>query len=62
LLAEIHSRVCGGHIGSRALAAKVFRQGFYWPLIIDDTSKVVATCKACQKFSLNSMASSSWLL
>jgi hypothetical protein len=36
LLAKIHLGVCGGHIGARALIAKVFRQGFYWPLIIDD--------------------------
>jgi hypothetical protein len=44
LLAEIHLGVCGGHIGSRALTMKVFIQGFYWPSIIDDASKVVATC------------------
>jgi hypothetical protein len=51
LLAQIHSGVCGGHIGARALTAKVFRQGFYWPSIIDDASKLVITCQACQKFS-----------
>jgi hypothetical protein len=58
LLAEIHSCVCRGHIGPRALIVKVFRQGFYWSLIIDDTSKVVATCESCQKFSPNSKAPS----
>jgi hypothetical protein len=47
LLAETHSGVCGDHIGSRTLAAKVFRQGFYCPLIIDDASKHVTTCQAC---------------
>jgi hypothetical protein len=31
LLTQTHSGVCRGHIGARALAAKVFRQGFYWP-------------------------------
>jgi hypothetical protein len=70
LLVETHSGVCGGHIGSRALAAKLFRQGFYWPSIIDDASKLVTTCQACQKFSPNSKALSqpsqlitpSWLL
>jgi hypothetical protein len=44
LLAQIHSGVCGGHIGARALAAKVFRQSFFWPSIIDDASKLVTTC------------------
>jgi hypothetical protein len=58
LLAKIHVGVCGGHIGSGALTAKVFRQGFYWPSIIDDVSKVVTTCEACQKFSPNSKAPS----
>ena len=31
LLAEIHGGICGSHIGSRALAGMVFRQGFFWP-------------------------------
>jgi hypothetical protein len=29
LLTQTHSGVCGDHIGARALAVKVFRQGFY---------------------------------
>jgi hypothetical protein len=48
LLTQMYSGVCRGHIGARALAAKVFRQGFYWPSIIDDTSKFVITCPAHQ--------------
>jgi hypothetical protein len=32
---------------------KVFKQGFYWPSIIDDASKLIKTCQACKKFSLN---------
>jgi hypothetical protein len=50
--------VCRGHIGARALTVKVSRQGFYWPSIIDDASKLVKTCQACQKFSLNTQTSS----
>jgi hypothetical protein len=56
--AKTHSGVCRGHIGFRALAAKLFRQGFYWPSIIDDASKLFTTCQACQKFSPNSKAPS----
>jgi hypothetical protein len=56
LLTHIHAGVCGGHIGVRALAAKVFRQGFYWPSIVDDAAKLVKTCQACQKFSPNTQA------
>jgi hypothetical protein len=29
LLQEIHSGICGSHIGLRALSAKAIRQGFY---------------------------------
>jgi hypothetical protein len=34
LFTQIHSSVCGGHIGARAHTTKMFRQGFYWPSII----------------------------
>ena len=29
LLQEIHARICGSHIGPRALSVKAIRQGFY---------------------------------
>jgi hypothetical protein len=50
-LMEVHAGVCGGHIGAKALATKVLRQGFYWPAVIDDTTKLVSTYEACQRFS-----------
>jgi hypothetical protein len=37
LLFEIHVGICGEQIGYRALATKVFRQGFYWLSVVDDT-------------------------
>jgi hypothetical protein len=43
--------VFGGHIGARALAAKTLWQGFYWPAMIDDATKLVSTCEVCQRFS-----------
>jgi hypothetical protein len=58
LLAQTQLVVCGGHIGARALTTKVFRQGFYWPSIIDDATKLVTTCQACQKFSSSTQAPS----
>jgi hypothetical protein len=48
---EVNAGIYEGHIGARALAAKVFWQRFYWPAMIDDTAKLVATCEACQKNS-----------
>jgi hypothetical protein len=41
LMKEIHSVICGGHIGSRPLLWKVFRQGFYWPKAASDATKLV---------------------
>jgi hypothetical protein len=49
MLAQTRAGICRGHIGARALTAKVFKQGFYWPSIIDDASKLVTTCQSCQK-------------
>ena len=36
LLKEIHSGLCGSHIGIRPLVAKAFRQGFFWPSALKD--------------------------
>jgi hypothetical protein len=45
---EIHSGMCRSHIAARALAGKAFKQGFYWPMAIRDSEKIIKTCKACQ--------------
>jgi hypothetical protein len=49
ILKEIHSGFCGAHIGTRALARKAIKQGFYWPSINVDAKKLVQECEACQK-------------
>jgi ribonuclease HI len=51
ILREVHNGTCGSHSGPRALAAKVIRQGFYWPTIICAANRVTRSCEACQKFS-----------
>ena len=48
LLNEIHSGICGSHIGIRPLVAKSFRQGFFWPSALKDAERIVKTCEACQ--------------
>jgi hypothetical protein len=50
-LSVVHAGVCGAHIGARALAAKVLWQSFYWLAMIDDATKLVSICEACQRFS-----------
>jgi hypothetical protein len=51
ILHEVHNGTYGSHSGPRALAAKVIRQGFYWPAIICTANRVTRSCEACQKFS-----------
>jgi hypothetical protein len=51
ILQDVHAGSCRGHIGARALAAKVLCQGFYWSAMIDDAAELVKTYEACQKFS-----------
>ena len=31
LLAELHDRVCGNHVGGCSLAHRAMTQGFWWP-------------------------------
>ena len=49
VLREVHEGVCGNHIGARALAGKVLRQGYYWPTILRDATDLVRRCKICQE-------------
>ena len=38
VMREVHEGVCGNHIGARALAGKVLRQGYYWPTMLRDAT------------------------
>jgi hypothetical protein len=51
LLREIHQGECGHHASSRALVAKAFRHGFYWPTAQKDAEQLVKKCNSCQRFS-----------
>jgi hypothetical protein len=51
LLREIHQGECGHHASSRALVAKAFRHGFYWPVAQKDAEQLVKQCNGCQRFS-----------
>jgi ribonuclease HI len=41
LLREIHQGECGHHTSSRALVAKAFRHGFYWPTAKQNAEQLV---------------------
>ena len=49
VLREVHEGVCRNHIGARALAGKVLRQGYYWPTMLRDATNLVRKCKICQE-------------
>ena len=50
VLREIHNGVCGDHSGSRSLAYKVFRQGYFWLTMHQDANSLVKRCDKCQRF------------
>ena len=49
VLREVHEGICGNHIGARALAGKVLRQGYYWPTILKGVTDLVKKCRICQE-------------
>ena len=51
ILLDIHQGECGHHVLSRALVAKAFRHGFYWPSALQDAEDIVRKCNGCQRYS-----------
>ncbi|KAK8935370.1 hypothetical protein KSP39_PZI013007 [Platanthera zijinensis] len=47
-LCEVHQGVCGEHLGGKALARKILRQGFYWPTMKKEATEFVQKCRSCQ--------------
>ena len=50
LLKDIHQGECGHQASSRAIVAKAFRHGFYWPTALEDAEQLVHACNGCQRF------------
>ncbi|XP_020229044.1 uncharacterized protein LOC109810075 [Cajanus cajan] len=46
---EVHSGMCGSHIGGRALVYKVARAGYFWPSLRNDCVNWVKKCDGCQR-------------
>jgi hypothetical protein len=51
LLREIHKGECRHHASSRALVAKAFNHGFYWPIVLQDAELLAKLRNRCQRFS-----------
>jgi hypothetical protein len=48
ILREIHQGKCGHYASSRALVAKAFRHGFYWPTALEDAEDMVRMCNGAR--------------
>ncbi|KAM1382419.1 hypothetical protein ACFX2F_034892 [Malus domestica] len=51
VIREIHEGVCGDHAGSRSLAHKAFRQGYYWLTLHQDAIRISRSCDKCQRYA-----------
>jgi ribonuclease HI len=51
LLQEIHSGACDHHAAPQAHIGNSFRQGFYWPTAMADTTRIVRSCQGCQFYT-----------
>ncbi|XP_065004118.1 uncharacterized protein LOC135636357 [Musa acuminata AAA Group] len=49
VLSDMHEGACGEHIGERALAHKILRQGYYWLTMRQDAKAFVQRCSSCQE-------------
>ncbi|KAK8928229.1 hypothetical protein KSP39_PZI017669 [Platanthera zijinensis] len=47
-LREVHGGVCDEHLGWKAFARKILRQGFYWPTMKKEAMEFIQKCKSCQ--------------
>ncbi|GFY92470.1 hypothetical protein Acr_08g0008660 [Actinidia rufa] len=51
VLKEIHEGICGNHSGTRSLARKTIRQGYFWLTIERDAATYTKKCDKCQRFA-----------
>jgi hypothetical protein len=49
ILRKCHSMEYGGHYGHFRTQAKVWSSGFYWPEMLEDAKRYVASCPECQR-------------
>ncbi|XP_074356701.1 uncharacterized protein LOC141696461 [Apium graveolens] len=47
---EVHTGICGEHLGGKNLALKIIRQGLYWSTLRKDCEDYVRKCQACQLY------------
>ena len=53
VLNDAHSGACGGHLSRLAMAQKILRAGYFWPMIFKDCVEDVKHCHPCQLYTRN---------
>ncbi|XP_057744905.1 uncharacterized protein LOC130962752 [Arachis stenosperma] len=49
VLSEVQEECCGHHIGGKALAQKLVRDGYYWPSMMTNSKEFVKKYRRCQE-------------
>ncbi|KAI3448680.1 hypothetical protein Pfo_005345 [Paulownia fortunei] len=49
ILKKIHEGIYGNHLGDKALAVEVLRQGYFWPTMLNYAMDLVQRCCSCQE-------------
>jgi len=47
IIKELHEGICGYHSGTRTMATRVLRAGYFWLTIEADCHDYVRKCKPC---------------
>ena len=51
IIRYMHYGLCSGHYVPRTTAAKIVREGYYWPMLYKDVHYFVRSCQECQFFT-----------
>ncbi|KAL0289308.1 UNVERIFIED_CONTAM: hypothetical protein Sradi_7075800 [Sesamum radiatum] len=62
ILQEIHSGCCGAHTGTRILANKALRAGYFWPTMKQDATRLAEEYKNGVKACTSGKGSPQWLI
>jgi hypothetical protein len=50
-MTNFHDNLCGGHHFSRTTTYKIFRAGYFWPILFTDVYENIRTCIKWKRFS-----------
>ncbi|GKA38654.1 reverse transcriptase domain-containing protein [Tanacetum coccineum] len=52
IIKEVHEGSCGFNMEPRSMVVRVMKQGYYWPLMHRDATKIIQDCTQCQEYSM----------